>query len=164
MSKSSEIIASIIDFFSMMSGGFFIALLFDVFRSMRKAVRRNNGKNLTITVYLQDLIFLLLSFAVLVLLIYRVNGGCLDWYISLGCILGAVIYYYFAEPIAGKFIFVIFFAIVKVLKIIYMTAYKLAAKLHFREKGKVFMKKSVNFTKKRKKMLKKAGVSEIHNI
>jgi len=118
MSKSVEIVGSIIQFFSMLSGGFFIALLFDIFRSMRKAVRRNDGRNLTVTVYVQDILFLLLSFVLLVLLIYRVNGGSVDWYIAVGCIMGAFVYYYVAEPIAGKAIFALFFILIKFIKIL----------------------------------------------
>lgn len=164
MSKNAEIIGSIIEFFSMLSGGFFIALFFDVFRSMRKAVRKNNGKNFIGIVYLQDLLFLLVSFVLLVLLIYRVNGGKLDWYISFGCVAGAVVYYYLAEPVAGKIIFAVFFIIIKIFKVIALFIKKIVSKVHFCSIRSKFLKKGIFFAKKRKKLLKKAGETEIHNI
>lgn len=161
MSKSAEIIFSVAEFFSMMSGGFFIALLFDVFRSMRKAVRKNNGRNLIGFVYLQDLLFLLMAFVFFVLLIYRVNGGKLDWYISLGCIVGAVVYYYLAEPIAGKLIFFIFFVVVRFFKIIMSATTKIFGGI---KKLLKITKNDKKITKKHKKTIKKAGVTQIHII
>lgn len=157
MNKNAEIIGSIIEFLSMLSGGFFIALFFDVFRSMRKAVRRNNGKNFIGFVYLQDFLFLLVSFVILVLLIYRVNGGKLDWYISLGCVTGAVVYYYAAEPIAGKLIFAVFFALIKIVKTVALTIKKIVLKLDFRKIHTKVLKKERFFAKKHRKMLKKGG-------
>lgn len=156
MSKSVEIILSITEFFSMLSGGFFLALIFDVFRSMRKAVRKNNGRNLIAFVYLQDILFLLFSFVFLVLLVYRVNGGKVDWYISLGCVSGAVIYYYLAEPIAGKFIFAMFFVMIKIFKNIIRFIVKIVSKM---KKIIKLKKKDEKFSENTQKSIKKASIT-----
>lgn len=153
MSKSQEIIASIIEFFSMVSCGIFIAFGFDVFKEMRKAVRKNHGKNFTVTVYVQDLLFLLFAFVVLVLTIYRINGGRVDWYISVGCISGAIIYYYIVEPIAGKVVFAVFFTVVKTVKIIFMTVLKVFSWISKRINAKK-CKKTDNFSEN---LLKNSG-------
>lgn len=157
MSRNAETVASIIEFFSMLSGGFFIALYFDIFRSIRKAVKRNDGKNFTGLVYLQDFLFLIVSFVILVLLIYRVSGGNLDWYISLGCITGAVAYYYLAEPIAGKLFFAIFFLVIKMTKTAGRIIKKFAMLFSVRRLCRKFVKKGEKISKKTKKTLKKAG-------
>ena len=153
MNKSQEIIASIIEFFSMVSCGFLLALGFDVFREMRKAVRKNHGKNFIVTVYIQDILFLLFAFAVLVLAIYRINGGRVDWYISVGCIAGAIVYYYLAEPIAGKIIFTMFFVAVKIVK----TSISVAAKLIMWIYKKINAKKCKKTEDFGENLLKNAG-------
>lgn len=126
MSKSEEIITSIIEFFSMFSCGILIAFVFDVFKEMRKAVRKNRCRNYTVSVCIQDVLFLLFAFVVLILTIYRINGGRVDWYISVGCIIGAVVYYYLVEPVAGKIVFAVFFSVVKFVKMVIFVVSKIS--------------------------------------
>ena len=116
MIMSVETIASIVEFFSMISGGFVISLLFDVFRSMRKAVRSNNGKTPDFVVLIQDMIFLLAAFVISVLLIYKVSSGRLPWYVSAGCLCGASLYFFIVEKISGKVFFAVFYCLIKSFK------------------------------------------------
>lgn len=126
MIMNSETITSIIEFSSMLSGGFFIALLFDVFRSMRKAIRSNKCRTPDVVVLLQDILFLLATFVLSVLLIYRVSNGRLPWYISLGCFIGAFLYFFIVEKLTGKILFAFFYIVIKVVK----TAFEISCKVY----------------------------------
>lgn len=68
-------------------GGAAIALLYDIFRILRKAIRTGN-----LATYLEDLVFWILVAVVMFATVYYSNEGELRSYIFLGTFLGVVLY------------------------------------------------------------------------
>ncbi|MBQ8828455.1 MAG: spore cortex biosynthesis protein YabQ [Clostridia bacterium] len=118
MNQSEVILESAKDLLIMFAVGFFLGFVFDVFRSIRSAVRRNNSKINDAAVILQDILFLLFAFCVIVIAVYCVNGGQLKAYIVLGCIVGFAVYFPVAAPVAGRIVFMLFFVIIKIVKFV----------------------------------------------
>lgn len=67
--------------------GFIIGILFDIFRILRKSF-----KNLDFITYIQDVIFWILTGALLLYSIFTFNNGELRSYIFVGIVLGIILY------------------------------------------------------------------------
>lgn len=87
--------------------GFIIGILFDIFRILRKSF-----KNLDFITYIQDIIFWLLTGAILLYSIFTFNKGELRSYIFIGIILGIILYMF----IFSKFIIKSTTKIINILK------------------------------------------------
>ena len=74
-------------FLSFLVTGFVIGILFDIFRILRKSF-----KNIDWITYIQDILFWVLTAAILLYSIFTFNNGELRGYIFLSIILGIVIY------------------------------------------------------------------------
>jgi len=68
-------------------GGMAIALVYDFFRILRKAVRTSG----TVT-YVQDLLYWLIAAAIMFITVYYSNDGQLRAYLFAGAITGAILY------------------------------------------------------------------------
>lgn len=84
-------------------GGVAIALIYDIFRIKRKAVK--TGKFMT---YIEDLFFWLLVAVVMFTMLYYSNEGELRSYLFLGAFIGVVFYaLLFSKPIMNSSLFII---------------------------------------------------------
>lgn len=84
-------------------GGVAIALLYDVFRIMRKAVKTGN-----LITYVEDLLFWILVAAIMFSTVYYSNEGELRSYIFLGTLLGVILYaLLFSKVVMGSSLFII---------------------------------------------------------
>lgn len=87
--------------------GYIIGILFDIFRILRKCF-----KNLDFITYIQDIIFLILTGAILLYSIFTFSNGELRSYIFIGIILGIILYMF----LFSKFIIKSATKIVNILK------------------------------------------------
>lgn len=140
--------------------GVLIGVLFDIFRISRKLIP--SGLYLT---FIQDLLFCLCSFILLILFSYKFNFGQLRWYMFFGIIIGCLLYFI----TISKFVILISVFIikisVKILLIPIKTITKIFKKPLFiiikfgkihscRIKNKILpFKKYINMLKKRKNMV-----------
>lgn len=74
-------------FFIFILCGIFIALIFDVFRILRKSFKTPD-----IITYIEDVVFWLLTCIILAYAIFRYNNGEIRAYIFIGLIIGLIIY------------------------------------------------------------------------
>lgn len=74
-------------FLCTVAGGMAIALVYDIFRIVRKAVR--TGSLLT---YLEDLVYWVLAAAIMLVTIYYSNEGEIRGFLFIGTIIGVVLY------------------------------------------------------------------------
>jgi len=107
---------NVADFFAMLLVGMSVSLFFDFQRAVRKAVRKNGGKNHTLSVMLQDLLFSACSLLLVLLVVYRINDGIVRSYIVLGFIAGAALYFWVISRVVGRVIFSVFYAILFIFK------------------------------------------------
>lgn len=68
--------------------GLFIAILFDVFRALRKSIKTNS-----FITNIEDIIFLILSGTIIIFSIYKYNHGQIRLYIFIGFLTGILIYF-----------------------------------------------------------------------
>jgi spore cortex biosynthesis protein YabQ len=108
-----SIVHDIMAFFVMTLVGITIALLFDFFRAMRKATH----KTPSVFVQIQDAIFILVSFIVILLMVYIVNDGELRGFIFLGTLAGVLLYKFVFGKFFGKVMYYILFVIVSVITV-----------------------------------------------
>ena len=125
MNQAEIIIKTLGEFIVMIITGAFLGFVFDIFRSMRRAVKQNKVKVNNGSVLVQDIIFLLVTFVVLVLVIYGINGGILRAYIFIGCCAGFITYFMIASPVFGRLCFGVFYIIVKSIVITFKLIRKL---------------------------------------
>ena len=92
-----------------------IAILFDIFRILRKSF-----KTIDFITYIQDFLFWLLAGAILLYSIFSFNNGELRGYIFIGVILGIILY----MLILSKYFVKISVAIINILKKIIYTPIK----------------------------------------
>lgn len=74
-------------FLCSVAGGALIALIYDIFRILRKAVKTGN-----LITYFEDLLFWMLVAVVMFATVYYSNEGELRSYIFLGTLLGVILY------------------------------------------------------------------------
>jgi len=68
-------------------GGMAIALVYDIFRIFRKAVKTSSA-----ITYVQDLLYWLIAAAIMFITVYYSNDGQLRAYLFAGAIIGAILY------------------------------------------------------------------------
>ena len=84
-------------------GGIAIALIYDIFRILRKAVKTSN-----LATYMEDLVFWVLVAVVMFATVYYSNEGELRSYIFLGTFLGVVLYaLLFSKAVMSSSLFII---------------------------------------------------------
>lgn len=84
-------------------GGMVIALIYDIFRIFRKAVK--TGSLIT---FMQDILYWIIVAAIMFLTIYYSNDGELRAYLFIGAFLGVVLYaLLFSRMIMGSSLFII---------------------------------------------------------
>lgn len=95
-------------FLAMMGVGVLAALLYDIFRTFRKASGKNLGKTPVLLVHLQDLAFLVGAFCLFTLVVYVGNQGEVRGYMLVGAALGAGLYVLLLSPVLGWILYGIF--------------------------------------------------------
>ena len=75
-------------FISAIVGGIIIGLLFDVFRILRKMIKKNN-----VLTYIEDILFWILATGITFALVFITNDGELRWFEFVGILLGVVFYH-----------------------------------------------------------------------
>lgn len=98
-------------FFIFILNGFLIGLIFDVFRIIRKSFKTSN-----LITYIHDILFWLLSGAIVLYSIFKFNNGELRGYIFIGILMGTILYLLLFSKI---FITVNVFVISLLKKIVY---------------------------------------------
>ena len=84
-------------------GGIVIALIYDIFRIMRKAFKTGN-----LMTYIEDILFWLLVAIVMFTMVYYSNEGELRSYLFIGTLLGVVFYaLLLSKPIMNSSMFII---------------------------------------------------------
>jgi len=108
-------------------GGMAIALVYDIFRLFRKAVK--TGSLIT---YIQDLLFWLIVALIMFLTIYYSNDGELRAYLFIGAFIGVILYaLLFSRIIMGSSLFIIK-TMAKVIKaLIFIISYPVRLILQF---------------------------------
>jgi len=151
-------------------GGMAIALVYDIFRIFRKAVKTGS-----LVTYVQDLLYWLIVAVIMFLTIYYSNDGELRAYLFIGAFIGVILYALLLSRIVMRsslfiikmmkyviktLIFILSYPIRLILRIISVPAHKLAriAKKSVkkaRSSGKVRFFKSSFYRSKFKKLRKK---------
>ena len=116
MNPGLPIADNVLDFLVFLLVGIIVSAFFDLQRAMRKAVRKNGGKNYTLSVCLQDLLFSAGSFLFVLLVIYRVNDGIVRSYIVAGFAGGVVLYFWVISRVMGRVLFALFYSVLFVLR------------------------------------------------
>ena len=106
-------------FLCTIAGGMAIALVYDIFRIFRKAIKTGS-----VVTYVQDLLYWLIVALIMFLTIYYSNDGELRAYLFIGAFIGVVLYaLLFSRIIMGSSMFIIKI-VVKVIKaIIFIISY-----------------------------------------
>jgi len=90
-------------FFCTVAGGMMIALVYDVFRILRKAVKTGS-----LVTYLQDLLYWLIVAVIMFLTIYYSNDGEIRAYLFIGAFIGVILYsLLFSRIVMGSSLFII---------------------------------------------------------
>lgn len=106
-------------FLCTVAGGMAIALVYDIFRIIRKAVR--TGSLLT---YLEDLVYWVLAAAIMLVTIYYSNEGEIRGFLFIGTILGVVLYSsLFSKIVMGSSLFIINITIKIVKAVLFVIMY-----------------------------------------
>jgi spore cortex biosynthesis protein YabQ len=114
-------------FFCSIIGGIAIALVYDIFRILRKAVKTGN-----FVTYLEDILFWVIVAVVMFATVYYSNEGELRSYIFLGAILGVVLYAMLLSKAvmnSSLFIIKVFTTIVKTIWIVLSFPFKMVLRL-----------------------------------
>lgn len=110
-------------------GGMAIALVYDVFRIFRKAVKTGS-----VVTYVQDLLYWLIVALIMFLTIYYSNEGELRVYLFIGAFLGVVLYaLLFSRIIMGSSLFIIKMVAEVIKALIFVISYPVRLILRFME-------------------------------
>ncbi len=85
------------NFFIFIILGLIVAFIFDIFRVLRKKFKTNN-----IITYLEDILFWLISGALIISAIFKFNDGELRTYLFIGILIGITIYMILFSNIVNK--------------------------------------------------------------
>lgn len=108
-------------FLCTVAGGMAIALVYDIFRIIRKAVR--TGSLLT---YLEDLVYWVLAAAIMLVTIYYSNEGEIRGFLFIGTIIGVVLYSsIFSKFVMGSSLFIINMTVKIVRAVMFVILYPL---------------------------------------
>lgn len=106
-------------FLCTIAGGMVIALTYDLFRILRKAVKTNS-----FITYIQDLLYWLIVAVIMFLTVYYSNDGELRVFLFIGAFLGVILYaLLFSRIIMGASIFIIEIAKKVIKALIFIIAY-----------------------------------------
>lgn len=106
-------------FLCTVAGGMAIALVYDIFRIIRKAVR--TGSLLT---YVEDLAYWVLAAAIMLVTIYYSNEGEIRGFLFIGTVLGVVLYSsLFSKFVMGSSLFIINIVIKIVKAVLFVIMY-----------------------------------------
>lgn len=100
-------------FLAMSLCGALVGVLFDLFRSFRLLAKPRSA-----VVHLSDFLFCLLGLILLFSVLVHFNGGQLRWYVFLGTILGAVLYFSAISSYVLRFLMFTECMFVKIIRII----------------------------------------------
>jgi spore cortex biosynthesis protein YabQ len=90
-------------FFCTVIGGMVVALIYDLFRIKRKAIKTGN-----LLTYIEDLLFWILVAVVMFITVYYSNEGELRSYLFLGMLIGIILYaLLLSKPIMSSSLFII---------------------------------------------------------
>ena len=121
MNPGLPIADNAMDFGVMLTVGIIVSGLFDMFRGLRSAVKRNGGKTPAIFVQLQDLFFAVIAFLFVVLAIYKINDGIVRSYIISGFSVGVLLYWCLIVRFAEKVFHWIFYVPIFIIRQIFKT-------------------------------------------
>lgn len=106
-------------FLCTIAGGMAIALVYDIFRIFRKAVKTGS-----VITYVQDLLYWLIVAAIMFLTIYYSNDGELRAYLFIGTFIGVVLYaLLFSRIIMSSSLFIIKMVSYVIKALIFITSY-----------------------------------------
>lgn len=136
----------LLNFLVLLVVGFLIALILDLFRSVRKASRHYSGKkHFTALVHTEDSLFLAISFCILILALNIADFGRIRFYMLLGTVLGCAIYFLTVSPWLGKVFTWIFQGFLGFIWIPIKFGKRIIR--FFQKRGKIFQKRGKNCEK-----------------
>ena len=118
-------------FFIFILSGFFIGLLFDFFRILRKSFKTPD-----LITYIEDIIFWLITCILLAYTIYKYNNGELRAYVFIGVFIGTMLYIL----LISKHVINISVKIIKILKIFILNCFIYPIKIVLKVVKKFFLK------------------------
>lgn len=77
--------------------GCLLGFIFDFFRAIRKSIKNSN-----IATYIEDIIYVIISFMIIVSALQILNDGELRFYIFLGIFIGVILYFIFISKYVIK--------------------------------------------------------------
>lgn len=95
-------------------GGALIALIYDLFRIKRRAVKTG-----ILAIYFEDLVYWIIVAVVMFAVVYHSNEGEIRGYIFIGTVLGVTLYTLFFSKLVMKSAIFIIRIVVKVLKVLW---------------------------------------------
>lgn len=133
----------LLNFLVLLVVGFLIALILDLFRSLRRASKHYSGKkHFTALVHTEDALFLAISFCILVLALNVADFGRIRFYMILGAVVGGVLYFLAISPWLVRVFTWIFQGLLGLVWI--PVKFGKRVFLYFQKRGKIFLEKEKN--------------------
>ena len=130
----------LLNFLVLLVVGFLIALILDLFRSLRRASKHYSGKkHFTALVHTEDALFLAISFCILILALNVADFGRIRLYMVLGAAVGCALYFLAVSPWLVKVFTWIFQGILAFIWI--PIKFGKQVLLYFQKRGTIFRKK-----------------------